>query len=166
MKQAIATDLLAHPRDGRQARASAIKNVLILTTALLLVGCAVPTAKDYSGKWKPINRYQQAPTAIPLNGAYVYYATPMDGTLRTMLRRWAKDSGMKFSYQLQADYTLPQPIASIHTTDIRQALANVNNVYSTQGVQVYTLDNEIIANPARASTPASPTGDANAHNAK
>lgn len=163
MKQAIVvTALAARRQDRRQAGIRAIKILAALSTALLLAGCATPTAKDYWGRWKPINRYQQATTAIPLNGAYVYYATPMDGTLRSMLRRWAKDSGMQFSYQLQADYTLSQAMASIRTTDIHQALADVNNVYGMQGVQVYTLDNEIIANPTQASLP----GNANALSTK
>ncbi|MET3652058.1 hypothetical protein [Dyella japonica] len=152
MKNVIGTAVsVVCSRGDRKRGFGATKTLVIASTVLLLAGCATPPAKDYSGKWKPVNRYQQAPTAIPLNGEYVYYATPMDGTLRTMLRRWAKDSGMQFSYQLQADYTLSQPIASIRTTDVHRALAEVNTVYGPQGVQVYARGNEITAKPASAS---------------
>lgn len=119
--------------------------IVLLTT--LLAGCA-SRPKDYWGKWYPVNRYQHTPTSIPLNADYMYYATPMDGTLRTMLRRWAKDSGMQLSYQLQSDYTLIQPASAIRTIDIHRALADLNSIYTSQGIQLYSLNNEIVAKAA------------------
>lgn len=121
--------------------------ITIALLVVLLEGCA-SKPKDYWGSWRPINRYQQTPTSIPLNADYTYYATPMDGTLRTMLRRWAKDSGMQFSYQLQSDYTLTQASSTIRTTDIRRALADLNAIYAPLSIQLYVMNNEILAKPA------------------
>ena len=118
--------------------------------ALSLTACATPSAKDFGGSWKPVNRFQDAPTEIPLNPAYTYYASPMDETLRSMLRRWARDSGMQFSYHLPSDYTLYKAVASIRTTDIRAATANLSAIYAAQGVSVSTDGREIMARPARA----------------
>ncbi|WP_267224922.1 hypothetical protein [Dyella silvae] len=122
----------------------------LAVVALLLPitsGCG-STAKDYSGRWKPINRYQSAAAAIPLNPQYLYYATPMDGTLRTMLRRWAKDSGKQFAYHLQTDYTLSQPVAAIRTTDIQQALDQLNAIYGSYGIRLSAEGGQLIATTA------------------
>lgn len=146
MKQPRTAECLkdAQSRRRRYGRAVAAAGLALLTA---LQGCA-SRPRDYWGTWRPINRYQLAPTPIPLNDQYAYYATPMDGTLRNMLRRWAKDSGMQFSYQLPSDYTLTQPVSAIRTTDIRQALADLSSIYAAVGIRLYTLDNEILAKPA------------------
>lgn len=121
---------------------------------LLLAACATPHAKDFGGSWRPVNRFQDAPTEIPLNPAYVYYAAPMDETLRIMLRRWAKDSGMQFSYQLSSDYTLYKAVAGIRTTDLHAAAAELSAIYAAQGVAVTTDGREIAVRPATMSAPA------------
>jgi hypothetical protein len=74
--------------------------------AVTLVGCGAPAAKDYGGSWTPVNRFQSAATEIPLSPAYTFYASPMDATLRTMLKRWASDNGLQLSYQIGSDFTL------------------------------------------------------------
>lgn len=124
---------------------------LVLAT-LALTACATPSAKDFGGSWKPVNRFQDTPTEIPLNPAYTYYASPMDETLRSMLRRWAKDSGMQFSYHLSSDYTLYKAVARIRTTDIHAATADLSAIYAAQGVSVSTDGHEIMARPARANS--------------
>lgn len=148
MKQPCNTEWPDQQHQNRNIRhRRAIACITVAMLVVLLEGCA-SQPKDYWGIWRPINRYQKAPTPIPLNEQYTYYATPLDGTLRTMLRRWAKDSGMQFSYQLQSDYTLTQPVSAIRTTDVHRALADLNAIYATQGIQLYTLNNEIRAEPA------------------
>lgn len=126
----------------------------LMLVALLLTACATSAAKDFGGTWKPVNRFQDAPTEIPLNPAYTYYASPMDETLRSMLRRWAKDSGMQFSYQLPSDYTLYKAVAKIHTTDIHAAAAELSAIYAAQGVSVSTDGREIMARQVRNSADA------------
>ncbi|WP_225563069.1 hypothetical protein [Rhodanobacter sp. DHG33] len=112
-----------------------------------LAACTTPPAKNFSGPWKPVNHFQSTPTEIPLNPAYVFYASPMDETLKTMLARWAKDSGRELSYQLPFDVTLYQPVANIHTTDVDDAVAQLNTIYATQGVSVTAGPRKIEVGP-------------------
>jgi hypothetical protein len=136
------------------------KGVVLLAIAAL-VGCSTPPAKNFSGHWKPVNHFQDAPTEIPLNPAYVFYASPMDETLRTMLARWAKDSGRELKYQLPFDVTLYRPVADIHTTDIEGAAAQLNTIYAAQEVFVTASPRQIEVDPViHSSGDASPSGTA------
>jgi hypothetical protein len=107
---------------------------------LLLAGCATPSAPDYHGKWKPVNRYAVTTTQIPLAKAYLFFATPMDGTLKTMLTRWAKDTGIQLSYNLGADYTLIGQVAQINTSNIHLAASELNDIYAPEGISVAISD--------------------------
>lgn len=107
-----------------------------LLIAVALAGCGTPPAKNFGGSWKPVNHFRDKPIEIPLNPTYVFYASPMDETLKTMLARWAKDSGRQLSYQIPFDVTLYQPVAGIRTTDVDDAVAQLNSIYAAQGVFV------------------------------
>ncbi|PXV59819.1 Toxin co-regulated pilus biosynthesis protein Q [Dyella jiangningensis] len=124
----------------------------VLLAAASLAACGTPPAKDFGGRWKPVNHFQDAPSEIPLNQAYTYYAAPMDETLRTMLRRWTKDAGLQFSYQLQSDYTLYKAVTQIHTTDVYSATSELSSIYAAQGVSVTTDGHEIRVSAARMSS--------------
>lgn len=124
-----------------------------MLAALALSGCGTPPAKDFGGSWKPVNRFQDAPTEIPLAQPYAFYASPMDGTLKAMLTRWSKDSGMVLSYQLHSDYTLFKPVSQIHTPNAKAAAAELSAIYASEGVQVTVNDRQIIVDEAPASTP-------------
>lgn len=115
---------------------------------LLLAGCATPSAPDYHGKWKPVNRYAATTTQIPLAKTYVFVATPMDGTLKTMLTRWAKDTGIQLSYNLGADYTLTAPAAQINTSNIHLATSELNKIYALQGISIAVNDWQITVHAA------------------
>lgn len=143
----------------------------MLLAIVALAGCGTPPAKNFSGPWKPVNHFQSRPTEIPLNPAYVFYASPMDETLKAMLARWAKDSGRELSYQLPFDVTLYQPVASIHTADIDSAVAQLDSIYAAQGVFVTASLRRIevvsatasstgasIGSPSPAAAPAAPAG--------
>lgn len=108
--------------------------VLLLT--MLLTGCGTPAAKDFSGRWKPVNRFQASTTEIPLNQPYTYYASPTDETLRNMLMRWATDTGMTLVYRLPSDYTLFAPVSALRTTDIEQAASGLSSIYAAQAVSI------------------------------
>jgi type IV pilus biogenesis protein CpaD/CtpE len=127
--------------------------VLAIALASTLAGCGTPPAKDFGGSWKPVNHYQDHTTAIPLAQAYTFYASPMDGTLKTMLTRWSKDSGMVLSYQLTSDYTLYKPVAQIQTHDIRAAAADLNSIYAAEGVFITINDKQILVAVANVSKP-------------
>jgi hypothetical protein len=123
-----------------------------LAALLVLAGCA-STAKDFGGSWKPVNKFQDAPTEIPLAESYAFYASPMDGTLKAMLTRWAKDSGRELSYQLRSDYTLYTPVKQINTQDINAATDELSHIYAAQLVSVTATDRKILVAQAPAVTP-------------
>lgn len=81
----------------------------------------------------------------------------MDETLKTMLTRWAKDSGRSLSYQLAFDVTLYKPVSGIRTPDIESAAAQLNSIYAAQGVFIVANDRQILVEPASAISPAATT---------
>ncbi|MCC4594720.1 toxin co-regulated pilus biosynthesis Q family protein [Xanthomonas campestris pv. phormiicola] len=122
--------------------------IATLSAVALLSACATRPAPDFRGRWKPVNRFSESTMEIPLYSSYVYQAVPMDGTLKTMLERWAKDSNMELTYSIQSDYTLYAPVAKINTTSIQQAVAELSVVYAQEGVTVSAAGNRILVQPA------------------
>jgi len=57
---------------------------------LVLTACVTRPAPDLAGRWKPINRYAVTPQEIPLYQSYVFFVSPLDGTLKSTLERWSK----------------------------------------------------------------------------
>jgi hypothetical protein len=104
--------------------------------ATLLSACGTPAAKDFGGSWKPVNKYDDKTVEIPLALPYTYYAAPMDGTLKTMLTRWTDDTGLKLSYRLRSDFTLSKSTSQIHTSELRDAVAQLSKIYAQQGVAI------------------------------
>jgi len=137
--------------------------VLLAISAVLLAGCATPDAPDFRGRWKPLNQFAETPQAIPLHPGYVYQASPVDGTLKGMLVRWARDSKLTLSYLHSNDYTLHAPVAQIRTYDIQAAVAQVTSAYASEGVGVSVEGTRIVVRPARAgagnASPDSPAAD-------
>ncbi len=134
----------------RQTRLLAIAIVAVLS------GCGTSPPKDFGGRWKPVNRFAEAPTEIPLYSSYVFQASPTDGTLKQMLTRWAKDTGLSLDYRVSSDYTLYGKVASLNTTDAQQAASEVTAAYASQGVQVSVQGNSLIVTPAAVVAPQKP----------
>ncbi len=129
---------------GVAPRAGAVRYVMAVCVLTLLCACATPPATDVGGRWRPVNRFADAPQAIPLHQAYVYQASPADGTLKTMLSRWARDGRMTLSYQHPNDYTLHGPVGGIRTTSLEQAAAALSAAYAEHGVQVTVERTQIV----------------------
>lgn len=135
-----------------------------MLATLALAGCGAHAAKDFGGSWKSVNRYQSTPTEIPLAQPYAFFATPMDGTLKTMLTRWSKDTGMALAYQLHSDFTLFAPVSRVHTSNIRTAAEQLSSIYAQEGVSVTVTDRKILVGQASAITSGTTT-DTKAPNA-
>lgn len=103
---------------------------------IMLAGCAAPKPKDFNGKWVPVNRFSTTASPIPLHRPYTYFASPLDATLKTLLERWARDTGMRVDYRFVDDFTLYTPVSGIHTTDVASALAQLNSIYAAQDVRI------------------------------
>ena len=126
-----------------------MKLPLVVTVAcsLLIAGCATQPAPGISGRWKTVNHFAASPEAIPLHPAYEFYASPLDGTLKTLLARWALDSKMTLSYEDASDFTLYAPVARIRTGDLRQATAALTALYAVERIAVVVDGNAIVVRP-------------------
>lgn len=122
--------------------------VVAVVCGTLFAGCATQPAPGISGRWKPVNHFASSPEAIPLHPAYEFYATPLDGTLKTMLARWAMDSKMTLDYDDASDFTLYAPVAGIRTGDLRQATAALTALYAGEHVVVAVDGNSIVVRDA------------------
>lgn len=123
-----------------------------------LAGCATAPAPDPAGRWRPVNHFGAAPEAIPLQPAYVYYAAPLDRTLKGLLERWASDSHMTLDYRHPADFTLYQRVAEVRSDDLRAALGQLNALYASQQVSVALEGDRIVVRPAAATSGAPASG--------
>jgi hypothetical protein len=115
-----------------------------MVAILLCAGCGTTPPKDFGGRWKPVNNFSSQPTEIPLYTAYVFQASPLDGTLKAMLQRWASDNGLQLDYRLQSDYTLHVHVAGINTTSVQQAVSQLSQAYSAQSLQVSLSGNQLV----------------------
>jgi hypothetical protein len=135
----------------------ALRGGCVLCVFAALAGCGTPPPTDFGGEWQAVNRYQATTAEIPLAPAYLFQATPIDGTLKTMLERWARDSSLKLSYRLGSDFTLHQPVTRIRTADLRAAASELSAIYASQGVSVAADGAQILVQPIAVSQPATTT---------
>lgn len=128
--------------DTKSASSAGI--ALTLMAAAAGVGCAGREARDFDGKWFPANRYAEATEAIPLAGPRVYQATPVDGTLRNLLSRWARDSGSELDYRHPYDFTLHESVRGVRSADLTGALGQLEQAFAGQGVRLRLDGNRLV----------------------
>lgn len=133
--------------------------ILMLVATAATTACA-SAAPEYGGRWKSVNRYADIPQEIPLVQAYAFYPSPMDGTLKTMLERWARDSKMTLSYQHPSDFTLHSAVADIRTNNLQEAVSQLTTAFAQQGVSITTEGNQIVVRGSTPAATASPTDTA------
>lgn len=150
---------------------SVSRNVVVRTcliagmvwVAVGLAGCSTPAPQEVGGRWRPVNRFAEVPQAIPLHQTYVYQASPADGTLKTMLGRWAKDAGLTLVYLHPNDYTLHAPVAHIRTSSLEDAASALSAAYAGQSLRVVVERPRIVVSqslPASAdAAPSAAAGD-------
>ena len=110
----------------------------------MLAGCATRPAPDFGGRWKAVNRFSVAAEEIPLHQTYVFYPSPMDGTLKNMLTRWAKDSKVTLSYLHPSDFTLHAPVAQLRTSDLQVAVSQLTAAYAGQRISITASNSQIV----------------------
>ena len=115
-----------------------------LAIVAIVAGCAARPAPDFWGRWRPVNRYAEQPQPIPLQQQYLFYASPLDGTLKALLTRWTKDAKMTLSYQHPSDFTLHAAVAGIRTSDLGSAALQLSQAYAPQQVAVVVEGNQIV----------------------
>jgi hypothetical protein len=127
--------------------------VVAAVCSFLLAACATQPAPGISGRWKPVNHFASSIEAIPLHPAYEFYASPLDGTLKTLLLRWALDSKMTLAYEAASDFTLYAPVARIRTADLRQATDALTALYANEHIVVMVEGDSIVVRPVPANAP-------------
>jgi len=129
-----------------------------------ICACGTPGARDFGGRWKPVNHFDEKSVEIPLAPPYTYAVTPMDGTLKTLLTRWTRDAGLKLSYRLRSDFSLTRSASALRTTELRDAAAQLTTAYTAQRVVVSVIGDEIVVGEATTSpipSQMTPDGSAN-----
>lgn len=120
---------------------------MLIAISILLAaisGCAIRSAPEIKGRWKPVNRFPETTEAIPLRQSYMYYPSPMDGTLKAMLARWARDSDLTLTYLHPDDFTLHRPVTNIRTGDLQEAVSLLTRIYAAQRVAITASKKEIV----------------------
>lgn len=140
-------DYTSHYEFHREAEAMHLalaRLVVLLLSMLSLVACATHPVPGISGRWTAVNHYAATPQEIPLHQAYVFYASPLDVTLKTMLARWARDSQMTLFWRHPSDFTLYGPVAQLRTVSVADAVARLSTLYEAQHVVVTVDGNAIV----------------------
>jgi hypothetical protein len=132
------------------------KLMFAVLCAVALSSCATRPAPDFGGRWKTVNRFAEETQALPLQDTYLYYASPMDRTLKNMLERWADDSHMTLTYRHPMDYTLYSAVADIRTPSLQEAVSQLNAAYAAQQVSIGVSGNEIVVRIAAGSGSSAP----------
>lgn len=109
-----------------------------------LVGCASPQPRDFTGAWRPLNRFAAISERVELRAPYVFRATPLDATLKGMLTRWAGDAGVRLDYRLSYDLTLHQPVERVRAERLADALAQLADVFAAQQVGITLAEDRIV----------------------
>lgn len=114
-------------------------------SAVLLSACnSTPPAKNFSGNWQPVNVFQESTREIPLVKQHYFEPLPIDGTLKNMLERWARESKTGLSYMFTSDYTLHVPVATIKQPNLEAALQELNDVYAPQKINIGMESGQIV----------------------
>jgi Toxin co-regulated pilus biosynthesis protein Q len=126
---------------------------ITMVLGISLVGCVTRPAPDVPGRWKPANHLPEVPQEIPLFNSYVFYVSPLDGTLKNTLTRWAKDSKMTLSYQHSSDFTLHAQSSTVRSASVQEATAQLSAAYAAQRVVVTVDQNQIVVRQIDAMVP-------------
>ena len=108
--------------------------VFFMLLFTILSGCAGTEAPQFSGSWKSVNAFDTSIRAIALTREAVFYATPMDATLRGLLSRWARESGKQLDYRHDYDYTLPVGLAALKAPSIKEAVEKLQQTYAEKAI--------------------------------
>ena len=120
---------------------------VFLASIVEMASCRTTPPPEFHGQWKPVNHFADAPREIPLHAAYVYFASPLDVTLKGLLTRWAADTGVPLRYDAGSDYTLYSAVEGIRTADRARALAGLQRAYAAQGLVVSDEGGMLVVRP-------------------
>lgn len=117
---------------------------LVPLLGVFLAGCGA-TSREWSGAWQPVHPAATAPRVLPLQGQREFYVAPLDGSLRGVLSRWARDAQLELDWHIHEDYTLFGLIATVRAADLDEALAQLSALYAGQRVDLSRVEGRIVA---------------------
>lgn len=111
--------------------------LISLVAGLTLSACGAYNKPPFHGAdWKPVHRYSDTVNKIPIKKPQLYIVRAADSTLRSLLRRWAMESGAELVYVVDDDFSLPKAAAPIRTASLVAAVGQLHNVYRDHGIAV------------------------------
>ncbi|MCE2943661.1 MAG: TcpQ domain-containing protein [Lysobacteraceae bacterium] len=122
-----------------------------LAVLILVTACGTNPAKDFRGRWRPVNTPAAAPVAMPLEVAPTFSVTPADRSLRRVLDRWASSVGRRLDWRAPADFTLHADATRVHASRLDVAVAALERAYAEQGLQVELPEGRVRVSIAEAS---------------
>ena len=87
-------------------------------------------------EWAPVHQYPEAPGAIDLTPVVKYRVTPLDGSLKNLLARWAFLAGKRLQYEPGTDWQVHRDAARVESASLDDALKQLATAYSIQGVEL------------------------------
>ena len=84
--------------------------LFICVLLAMLPACRTSPPPEFHGRWHAVNRFPAETRAISLRPDTVFAATPLDGTLKALLLRWAKESGMTLEYGIHFGESEVRPV--------------------------------------------------------
>lgn len=106
---------------------------LLIAASIFLGGCtSVPTAPEYSGKWKKINLFNPKISTIPLEKEYFFTPLKIDSTLSALLQRWATDVNLGLEVRCSNDYSVSEKLFDVQTRSLIAAIEEINFIYAKQ----------------------------------
>lgn len=122
-------------------------------------GCRTSPPPEFHGRWHAVNRYPAETRAIPLRHETVFAATPLDGTLKRLLERWAKEAGVVLEYGIDTDYTLHAPVSRLRAGSLADAVSGLDALYRMHGVAISVTGDRVVVS-SQASVRGAPAGEA------
>lgn len=118
---------------------------------LLLSACATLSERAVMSDWQPVANLPTEPRVAVATPDTLFLVTPLDGSLRHLLARWAYLEGVQVDYRLPVDWQLHAPAAAVKAPDLPSALSALQKSYASQGISLRLDKGLLIAESAGAS---------------
>ncbi|MDO5692743.1 MAG: hypothetical protein Q4G70_09725 [Pseudomonadota bacterium] len=112
---------------------------------IVLGACSSPPPPpSFGSDWKQVNTFTTEVQTLPFHVEHMYVVRPLDRTLKGLMQRWAKESGMTLDYRASADFTLSVQTANVRSPVLPDALSCLNGVYQPHGASMALVVNAIV----------------------
>lgn len=103
---------------------------------LLLSACSALSERAVMSDWQPVANLPSEPRVAVATPSTSFLVTPLDGSLRHLLARWAYLEGVQVDYRLSVDWQLHTRAAAVKAADLPSALSALQSAYAEQGISL------------------------------